>query len=585
MYMTKRVLSFGVLASLLFSTFVPGVHAETPKENVIVVFKDDIDQKAVTNVNGEVEETFKNIGVVAGEVPKAAIPLLENDKDVLAVEVDQRVKVNGQVKGWGVDAVNAPAAWESQYTGKGISIAVLDTGIAPHKDLLVTGGISVLPYTKSYYDDNGHGTHVAGIIGAENNDNGIIGIAPEADLYAVKVLDEEGAGYLSDILAGIDWAISNNMDIINLSLGALEDSTALQKAVNDAYQNGSLAVAAAGNEGNADGSGDTVVYPARYDSVIGVSATDIGGNRAGFSATGGDIDVAAPGVDIVSTYLGNGYAVMDGTSMAAPYVAGTLALLKQANPVDTNAELRGKLEASAIDIGAPGKDSFFGYGLVQAPVTVKQEEKTEVQDEVTSGLQTIELSEDAVLEIKQPVDIPFNDINNHWAKNDIITIFQRGWMKGMDNDSFAADESLTRAQAAAILVRALGLEPIQSISSKYPSYADVSKSYWAFNDIEIIKQHGLMKGQEIHKFAPNDSVTREQMAVILDRILEDAPSLSTVAKSFRDVSQDRWSREAIEKMSEQGIFKGFEDNTFRPSVEMTRAQMASILNRISSLIA
>ncbi|TKC19261.1 S8 family peptidase [Robertmurraya kyonggiensis] len=375
----KKLLSFLILTSLLIS-MSPPVHADINKEYVIIVFKDEIDQKAVENVNGEIEEEFNSLPVVTGEIPEAAIEILERDKDVLAVEVDQRVSIKGQNPDWGINQIEAPAAWNSQLTGKGVTIAVLDTGIATHEDLVVSGGISFTSYTNSYTDDNGHGTHVAGIIGAEKNEIGTVGVAPDADIYAVKVLDKTGSGYLSDIIKGIDWAISNKMDIINLSLTATMDSFALHQAVDNAYNQGLLVVAAAGNHGNTDGTGDTVEYPARYESVIAVSATDYLNQRGRFSATGNSVEVSAPGVKVMSTYLNNSYVSMSGTSMATPYVAGTLALLKQANPTYTNIQLRTNLIASTQDLGVAGKDSYFGYGLVKAPVIVNSAQQEKVVD-------------------------------------------------------------------------------------------------------------------------------------------------------------------------------------------------------------
>lgn len=610
--MTKRLISYVLLVSLIFPMIAPAVHAEAPKEKVIIVFKDDIDRKVVANVNGEIDEAFNNISVVAGEVPEAAIPILENDKNVLAVEVDQRVQVNGQVQDWGIKAVNAPASWKSDYTGKDVKVAILDTGIAPHEDLQVAGGVSFTAYTNSYYDDNGHGTHVAGIIGAENNSIGVVGVAPDASLYAVKILEKDGGGYLSNIIAGMDWAVKNNMDIINLSFGAPDHSIALQKAVDHAYQNGTLVIAAAGNSGNDDGSGDTVEYPARYNSVIAVSATDVFGNRGNFSATGNNIEVSAPGVEIVSTFLENRYAVMEGTSMAAPYVAGTLALLKQANPLDTNVQLREKLRQSAVDLGEPGKDTFFGYGLVQTPTILKQETKTVTQDAVASNSSQAGQTNNSIVpesgqtagDVEQPsIDVvekepsnniepqtpsspimmPFTDVEHHWAKNDIIDIFQKGWMRGVDSVTFGSEQQLTRAQTASILVRALNLEPVEPINGVH-TFDDVSLYHWAYRDIEIIKQHGFMNGKGVQHFAPNEPITREEMAVILDRILEISPSTGLDELSFVDIAPSRWSSEAIKNMSQHGIFKGFKDNTFRPTEKMTRAQMASILNRISPMI-
>ncbi|BDH61247.1 hypothetical protein MTP04_13770 [Lysinibacillus sp. PLM2] len=368
--MVKKLITLMVVASLFFSLVVPIVQAqsEAPKENVIIIFKENIDQKAVQSVDGEIDAVLLNVPVVTGEIPIDAIDDLKKDRDVLAVEIDKRIQMSGQVQDWGISTIKAQSAWTSGYTGSGMKIAVLDTGIAPHLDLQVAGGISFTSYTPSYFDDNGHGTHVAGIIGAENNNIGVVGVAPDADIYAVKVLDKNGSGNLSDIIKGIDWAISNRMDIINLSLGTQIHSFVLKQAVDKAYNNGILVVAAAGNDGNAEGIGETVDFPARYDSVIGVSAVDKLNNRGSFSSTGEEVEIAAPGVKVYSTYLNNNYAIMNGTSMAAPFVAGTLALLKQANPSLTNIQLREKLKESATDIGAVGKDSFFGYGLVQTNI-------------------------------------------------------------------------------------------------------------------------------------------------------------------------------------------------------------------------
>jgi minor extracellular protease Epr len=246
-------------------------------------------------------------------------------------------------------------------------VAVVDTGIANHEDLIISGGVAYTGYTTSYSDDNGHGTHVAGIIAARNNGIGTVGMAPDASLFAVKVLDGAGSGYLSDVVAGIDWSISNKMDIVNLSLGTSTDSSALKQIVDKAYNNGIILVAAAGNSGTADGAGDTINYPAKYPSVIAVGATQPDDTRASFSSTGNTLEVAAPGVGVLSTYPGNRYAKMSGTSMATPYVAGNLALFKEANSSLASPQLRGQLQASVVDLGVGGKDAWFGYGLIQAP--------------------------------------------------------------------------------------------------------------------------------------------------------------------------------------------------------------------------
>ncbi|OMP66643.1 S8 family peptidase [Domibacillus epiphyticus] len=364
----KKILSAFLAGSLVISA-VPFVVSAAPVEEqkVIVVFEDKVDKSAVRDAEGEINHTFKHVPVASATVPADEIKELKNDPSVKRVEKDIVVRTSAQTLDWGIQATNTPAAWNAGLTGKGIKVAVVDTGVAPHDDLVLAGGKSFVDYTASYNDDNGHGTHVAGIIGAEDNSFGTKGVAPDADIYAVKALNKDGSGNLSSILAGIDWAITNKMDIVNLSLGTETHSEIFKSMVDKAYANGVLVVAAAGNDGTADGSGDTVDFPARYDSAIAVAATDSSNKRAAFSSTGNMVEIAAPGVSIVAPYLNNGYARSSGTSMAAPYVAGQLALLKQANPAMTNAALRSKLTETSKDLGTAGRDPFYGFGLTQAP--------------------------------------------------------------------------------------------------------------------------------------------------------------------------------------------------------------------------
>lgn len=386
----KRLLSTITVSLFLFS-FTPSVNATAAtsttasNERVIVVFKNKADKNVVSKAKGSVRREYRNANVLSASVPITAIKGLKNDPNVLAVEPDVVVKVKSQTVDWGVSQIKAPESWSSNLTGKGVKIGVVDTGIANHEDLTVAGGAAFTTYTTSYSDDNGHGTHIAGIIGAKNNGYGTVGVANEASLYAVKVLGSDGSGYLSDIIAGIDWCITNKMDIINLSLGSSTPSAALQQEVDKAYNQGILVVAAAGNDGTSDGSTDTVDYPAKYSSVIAVAATDSSNRRASFSSTGSTVEIAAPGVNIRSTYLNNQYVSMSGTSMAAPFVTGDLALLKQANPGLTPSQLRTKLRENAIDLGTSGKDNWFGYGLIQAP---KEQTSTVTQPTTTQPVET-----------------------------------------------------------------------------------------------------------------------------------------------------------------------------------------------------
>ncbi len=354
-----------------------GSEGAIEKKRVIVVFKDRPDRLAIEKIKGVVRREFQYVPAIAADLPINELPVFRKRSDVLLIETDQKFNFL-QSADWGIGRVKAPLAWSAGLTGKGVKVAVLDTGIAKHEDLRVAGGAAFTSYTASYLDDNGHGTHVAGIIAAQNNMIGSVGIAPGVSLYSVKVLGQDGSGYLSDIIAGVEWSINNKMDIINLSLGSPMGSAALKQAVDSAYQKGVLIVAAAGNEGDKQGEGDTVEYPARYDSVIAVAATDTEDRRANFSATGSWVEVAAPGKNIFSTYLNSQYKTLSGTSMAAPYVTGNLALLKQALPKDTPDVLRDKLHKLTIDLAPVDQDTWYGWGLIQAPENTKELQKTEL---------------------------------------------------------------------------------------------------------------------------------------------------------------------------------------------------------------
>ncbi|MFD1739607.1 S8 family serine peptidase [Bacillus salitolerans] len=401
----KRLLSILTALSLTL-TFIPSfAGAQVQQERVLILFKDKVDKTIVTKAKGKVNREYKHVPALSITLPSTAIKGIQNNPNVKAVEKDIVLKVKSQTADWGITRTEAPKAWGANFTGKGVKIAVVDTGIARHDDLVIPGGISFVSYTTSFHDDNGHGTHVAGIIGARNNSIGSVGIAPESDIYAVKVLDQHGSGYLSDIVAGVDWSINNKMDIINLSLGTTTHSSTLQQVVDKAYSQNILIVAAAGNNGSSDGSGDTVNYPARYSSVIAVSATDSSDRRASFSATGSTIEVAAPGVSVLSTYLNNQYGRMSGTSMAAPYVAGNLALLIQANSSLSAKELRTKLQQGVVDLGTAGIDHWYGYGLIQAPKAEQIIEPAPAQETVLYDTKTTVVTNKSVYKAGEKINV------------------------------------------------------------------------------------------------------------------------------------------------------------------------------------
>ena len=356
------------LEDSLASSFIlnaPDIEEEPGRVRVILVFRRNIDDALIERTQGNVLRRYQNVPAVTLSVPPQAIRGLINNPNVERLEYDTKVNVAGVVE-WDLETIQVPQVWSNGYSGQGIRIGVIDTGIANHPDLRIAGGASFVSYTTSFSDDNGHGTHVAGIIGALKNNSGVIGVAYGADLYAIKVLDANGAGYLSDVVAGIDYAIQQNLDIINLSLGTTTDSLTLKSIIDKAYQRGIVVVAAAGNSGTNDTSADNILFPARYSSAIAVGAIDSRLNRASFSSTGPNLELVAPGVSILSTHLGGQNVRLSGTSMAAPFVTGYLALMMQAFPTMTAVELRSLLIENARDLGTAGFDSVFGHGLIQA---------------------------------------------------------------------------------------------------------------------------------------------------------------------------------------------------------------------------
>ncbi|MDS0524841.1 chitobiase/beta-hexosaminidase C-terminal domain-containing protein [Clostridium sp. SHJSY1] len=367
--------SFGWTSSPSAATLSSSTIQNSTKRYIVKLKNKDVNaSQVVSKYNGKFRHQFKNVEAAVVDVTQDKVQELKNDPNVTYVEEDNVVKVSATTQtNWGLDDIGAPASWQSGFTGKDVKIAVIDTGTAPHPDLIVSGGVNVIngATTTSYADDNGHGTHVSGIIAGKGVDNGVKGVAPDASLYSVKALNSTGSGYTSDIIAGIDWAIENKMDIISMSLGSSQSSISLESAVNKAYNNGVLVVAAAGNSGNSDGIGTSIEYPANYSSVIAVGAVDSTNTRAYFSSTGSKLEVSAPGVNVLSTYLNGSYVQMSGTSMATPFVAGNLALLKQKYPSYTNAQLRELLDNNISDLGVIGRDSLYGFGLIKAPINTE----------------------------------------------------------------------------------------------------------------------------------------------------------------------------------------------------------------------
>lgn len=343
-------------------------------DSLVAVFPDNIKDSSIYSLKGvtDVAEDSYIRWIEAAPASMNAIPLptVEGALDMirtgegweapLFAEIRPEVDPAEKEIPWGVKRVNAAGAWAST-DGKGVKVAVVDTGIDyNHPDLAANykGGWNAIISTATPLDDQGHGTHVSGTIAAVRDLKGVVGVAPKVDLYGVKVLDKNGSGQYSWVVAGIEWAVMNGMNVINMSLGGGSGTEALKQIMIKSKEMGVAVVCAAGNDSG------PVNFPAKYPEAIAISASDSADKLAYFSSRGPEIVVIAPGVNVYSTRKGGGYTTMSGTSMACPHTAGLAALAVGAGAKGSDA-VRAALKAAANPL--PGLTPVQqGAGLVDA---------------------------------------------------------------------------------------------------------------------------------------------------------------------------------------------------------------------------
>lgn len=370
------------------------------KENGVYVLKNktaSTQHNIAVLLNGEKKRNkadkikqFWIANAIAVNASPELIEQLSSRDDVESIELDSKVHMiedysvnvvtQGQIDNatTEIKRINATKAWEIGIDGTGINVSVIDTGIyANHPDISgrVIKWVDYVSGLGSPYDDNGHGTHVAGTVGGNGTRGTTTGVAPNTSLFGVKVLDGTGSGYESDVIRGIQWSIDNGANIISLSLGSNEvwttqncdvDNIAMSTAINNAISSGIVFVAAAGN----DPSG--VTSPGCIKNVIAVGNVYINDVIHPYSGKGGamtDHGVVAPGVGITSLYnLNSGYTIKSGTSMATPHVSGTVALMIQKSRIHnitlTPSQIKNILANTSLDLGTVGKDNIFGAGRI-----------------------------------------------------------------------------------------------------------------------------------------------------------------------------------------------------------------------------
>ncbi|WP_258083204.1 S8 family peptidase [Thermococcus thermotolerans] len=418
--MSRKDMTIALVALIVLSLLGVPATAEKPELIRVIVHVDrgHFNTADVATIGGHVVYQFKLIDAVVVEVPSTAVGRLKKLPGVKMIEFDHKARIlvgppswlgGGQPSQqipWGISRVRAPDVWGiTDGSGGVIEVAVLDTGVDyDHPDLAgniawcvstLRGRVTTNP--AQCKDQNGHGTHVIGTIAALNNDIGVVGVAPGVEIYSIRVLDASGSGSYSDIAIGIEQALlgpdgildkdgdgiivgdpdDDAAEVISMSLGGPTDDQYLHDMIIQAYNYGVVIVAASGNEGASSPS-----YPAAYPEVIAVGASDVNDQIASWSNR--QPEVSAPGVDILSTYPDDTYETLSGTSMATPHVSGVVALIQAAYynkygrvlPVGTfddigTSTVRGILHSTADDLGDPGWDIYYGYGIVRADLAVQ----------------------------------------------------------------------------------------------------------------------------------------------------------------------------------------------------------------------
>ena len=410
MSLFKKILLTAALLCICAGT--SAARADEGIREIIIKFKPGIAEQAKTALGKACgghelrtfyQDHFRILTLPAGANYRAIIDMLSRSPSVVYAEPNHTMRAftipndPDYQDQWNFQLINMEKAWDTS-TGAGVTVAIIDTGVSPYGqdgfgDRLLDGYDAFLNIKGRWQDFNSHGTHVAGTLGQQTgNGTGVAGIAYNAKILPVKVLNRFGSGSNATVAAGIRWATNNGATIINMSLGSSQGSRALQDAINYAYKNNVVIVAAAGNDASINGLAP-VSYPAAYDHVIAVGAVDANSQRAYYSNGGPELALVAPGgspedfngdgyadailqetftphYGFVLFDIGWGYYSLMGTSMASPHVAGVAALIKSLHQDWGPDQIRQALTDTAHDLGDPGRDDAYGNGLLDAAAAV-----------------------------------------------------------------------------------------------------------------------------------------------------------------------------------------------------------------------
>ena len=388
-----------------------------------------------------------------------SVEQLVGEDTILSIEWDETWELfddPDRHRQWALNAVSFESVW-AQSTGAGTTVAVIDSGIAPHPDLAgrIVGGYDFIAATaltpSTTRDLSGHGTHVAGIIAATaRNGIGIHGAAPGVSLMPLRVVSQDRSAKWSDIAAAIRFATDHGASVINLSLGGPNQSETVRAALDDAAARGVVIVAAAGN----GGSDPTPIYPAAFASTIGVGAVDQNLARASFSTSGSWVEVVAPGASVLSTSAHGGLELRSGTSMAAPHVSALAAILNSAGSNARGPQIRSAITRGAIDLAAPGWDPHTGHGIIDPARSLSWlNVTTQIPNPATSALRVLDTRSSQPLVANSTLRIPVSSTRTsngtvvlnvtavHPSAAGFVTVWDCSGPPVTSNLNFAADDT------------------------------------------------------------------------------------------------------------------------------------------------
>lgn len=480
---------------------------------------------------------------------------------------------------WDMKMIGMREGWKSGLTGDGVRVGIIDTGVSLNTGDIdssrLHAGKNLVDASQNTDDTDGHGTFVAGIIGAsKGNGVGIAGVAPGVTIVPLKT-STNGKSNTGINAKAIYAAVDEfDCDVINISSGSLKGSPTEEKAIQYAESKGVIIVCSTGNTGT-----EEIHYPGGYEETIGVGMVNMFAKTTSFSNHNESIFVTAPGFGVISLSCRLPYIakLSAGSSYAAPFVSGVAALLKEKYPDMNRVDFEEILKASCKDLGDPGYDTTYGWGLVQVPAAIQ------AADAYFSGAETSGSEKAPVIAglISHLRDV----FQNSWFYNAVKYVTERGYMKGVSEDSFDPQGIVTRAQIAQILYNMEG-NPAFDLKGKF---SDVAKNAWYYQPVMWAQSLGLVNGFPDGSFDPNATATREQMAAILQRYAAwkglNADGSAKALSSFKDAKLiSGWAKDAMQWATTLGVMNGDNLGRLNPLSSATRAEVAAMLQNFDKAL-